>query len=312
MDLLTEIAALITRRVGPCLFLREQRSAPFSVIGTAPEVQLRHERGETRPLPKLWSRQRKRDELMWTMKPILPFAAIGAVLISASSAFAGPVPLGLWIDHTGRGGVEITQCGTRLCGHIAWLKDAKNSEACGVQVIGDAKQMRNGTWDRGWIYDPEADSKYDVELKPIGSKKLRVMGYAGTKFLSETMIWKRAPIGLTKCTKPGSEKTATATVSEKEVKTSQNSNNEARPAISKTKANTTGIATNETTAVDPENTEATTEPETKGKRKGALAKIVKAVADMSDEKGKSPSGSKRMCRVSVPHLNMVVKVPCDG
>ncbi|NIO39972.1 MAG: DUF2147 domain-containing protein, partial [Burkholderiales bacterium] len=50
----------------------------------------------------------------------------------------------------------------------------------------------NGTWDRGWIYDPEANSKYDVELKPIGSQKLRVMGYAGTKFLSETMIWKRA------------------------------------------------------------------------------------------------------------------------
>lgn len=248
---------------------------------------------------------------MWTTKSALPFAAIFAVLFSASSALAGPAPLGLWIDQTGRGGVEITQCGARLCGHIAWLKDAKNSEACGVQVIGDAKQMRNGTWDRGWIYDPEADSKYDVELKPIGSKKLRVMGYAGTKFLSETMMWKRAPVGLTKCAKAGSEKTASANVSKEAAKTPQKSNKEAKPASNKAAVKTTSITTNETQAVEPETMETAAEPEKKGKRKGPLAKIVKAVADMNGDKGKSRSSSKRTCRFSVPYLNMVVKVPCD-
>ncbi len=256
---------------------------------------------------------------MWTTKSALPFAAFAAVLISASSALAGPAPLGLWIDHTGRGGVEITRCGARLCGHIAWLKDAENSEACGVQVIGDAKQMRNGTWDRGWIYDPEADSMYDVELKPIGSKKLRVMGYAGTKFLSETMIWKRAPVGLTKCAKPGSEKTATANVSEKAVKTSQKTNKEAKPATNKAEAKTGNIAPKVKTkatiqkvkseVTEPQNVETAAKPETKANREGPLAKIV---ANMSGDKGKSRSGSKRTCRISVPYLNMVVKVPCDG
>jgi uncharacterized protein (DUF2147 family) len=256
---------------------------------------------------------------MWTTKSALPFAAFAAVLISASSALAGPAPLGLWIDHTGRGGVEITQCGARLCGHIAWLKDAENSEACGVQVIGDAKQMRNGTWDRGWIYDPEADSTYDVELKPIGSKKLRVVGYAGTKFLSETMIWKRAPVGLTKCAKPGSEKTATANVSEKAVKTSQKANKEAKPATNKAEAKTGNIASKLKTkatiqkvkseVTEPQNVETAAKPETKANREGPLAKIV---ANMSGDKGKSRSGSKRTCRISVPYLNVVVKVPCDG
>jgi uncharacterized protein (DUF2147 family) len=256
---------------------------------------------------------------MWTTKTALPLAAFAAVLISASSALAGPAPLGLWIDHTGRGGVEITQCGARLCGHIAWLKDAENSEACGVQVIGDAKQMRNGTWDRGWIYDPEADSTYDVELKPIGSKKLRVVGYAGTKFLSETMIWKRAPVGLTKCAKPGSEKTATANVSEKAVKTSQKANKEAKPATNKAEAKTGNIASKLKTkatiqkvkseVTEPQNVETAAKPETKANREGPLAKIV---ANMSGDKGKSRSGSKRTCRISVPYLNVVVKVPCDG
>jgi len=259
---------------------------------------------------------------MWTTKSALPFAAFAAVLISASSALAGPAPLGLWIDHTGRGGVEITQCGSRLCGHIAWLKDAGNSEACGVQVIGDAKRMGNGTWDRGWIYDPEADSKYDVELKPIGSNKLRVMGYAGTKFLSETMMWKRAPVGLTKCAKPGSEKTVTANVSEKAVKTSQKAAKEAKPATNKVEAKTANIAPKVKTkatiqkvkseVTEPQNVETAAKPEARANRKGPLAKIVKAVANMSGDKGKLGSGSKRTCRISVPYLNMVVKVPCDG
>ena len=259
---------------------------------------------------------------MWTTKSALSFAAFAAVLISASSALAGPAPLGLWIDHTGRGGVEITQCGSRLCGHIAWLKDAGNSEACGVQVIGDAKRIGNGTWDHGWIYDPEADSKYDVELKPIGSKKLRVMGYAGTKFLSETMMWKRAPAGLTKCAKPGSEKTVPATVSEKAVKTSQKAAKEAKPAANKVEVKTANIAPKVKTkatiqkvkseVTEPQNVETAAKPETRANRKGPLAKIVKAVANMSGDKGKSGSGSIRTCRFSVPYLNMVVKVPCDG
>ncbi len=53
-------------------------------------------------------------------------------------------------------------------------------------------------------------------------------------------------------------------------------------------------------------------PEMRANRKGPLAKIVKAVANMSGDKGRSRSGSKRTCRISVPYLNMVVKVPCDG
>ena len=34
-----------------------------------------------------------------------------------------PSPLGVWIDHTGRGAVEITDCGGKLCGRIVWVKD---------------------------------------------------------------------------------------------------------------------------------------------------------------------------------------------
>ena len=67
-------------------------------------------------------------------------------------------PLGLWIDHTGRGAVEIINCGNDLCGRIVWLQDPNdkngrplrdtlNEDAskrgkpiCGLQVIGGVQK----------------------------------------------------------------------------------------------------------------------------------------------------------------------------
>jgi uncharacterized protein (DUF2147 family) len=131
--------------------------------------------------------------------------AIGplAIALAASTpAFAASSPLGVWIDHTGRGAVEITDCGGKLCGRLVWFKDPKNiKDGCNFQIIGDVKPMSGNKWDGGWIVDPDKDpdKKYDVEITPMGDQKLKVMGYAGMKFLSETMIWTRARPDLEKC-----------------------------------------------------------------------------------------------------------------
>jgi uncharacterized protein (DUF2147 family) len=125
-----------------------------------------------------------------------------AVTLAATCnlALAAPSPLGVWIDHTGRGAVEITDCGGKLCGRIVWVKDPANSEGCNFQVIGDVKPISGNKWDGGWIIDPDKDpdKKYDVEITPLSDQKLKVMGYEGMKFLSETMIWTRAPADLRK------------------------------------------------------------------------------------------------------------------
>jgi uncharacterized protein (DUF2147 family) len=124
-----------------------------------------------------------------------------AALVGAgagATAVAAQTPTGVWIDHTGRGAVEITECGPSLCGRIVWIKDAGNNEGCGIQVIGNVKPVAGGKWDNGWILDPEKNSKYDVELTPMGDK-LKVLGYAGSKFLSETMMWTRASPSLPRC-----------------------------------------------------------------------------------------------------------------
>ena len=132
-----------------------------------------------------------------TRRVIAPL--IIGLTLACHPVLAASSPTGVWLDHTGRGAVEITDCGGKLCGHIVWLKDAANISTCGRQVIGNVKPMTSGKWDGGWIYDPEKDSKYDVEITQQTDQKLKVMGYAGVKFLSETMIWTRAPADLQRC-----------------------------------------------------------------------------------------------------------------
>lgn len=126
--------------------------------------------------------------------------ALATGLAAGSAAALAQEPTGVWIDHTGRGAVEIAECsGGGLCGHVVWVKDAKNKSACRTQIIGNAKPVGSNTWDRGWILDPDDNKRYSVELKPVGADRLRVTGYMGSKIFSETMMWKRAPADLRRC-----------------------------------------------------------------------------------------------------------------
>ena len=132
-------------------------------------------------------------------RPLALMAAIVALKALGAGAALAVEPTGIWYDHTGRGAVEITTCGSALCGRVVWLRDTGNRSACGLQIIGNVRPARGGAWDGGWIYDPDKDAKYSVELTPIGTGTLKVVGYLGSKLLSETMMWRRAPADLKRC-----------------------------------------------------------------------------------------------------------------
>ena len=112
-------------------------------------------------------------------------------------------PFGVWIDHTGRGAVEITDCDGKLCGHVVWVRDAEDNNGCGAQIMGNVKKTGKKTWDNGWIYSPERKKRFDVEIKPVNPDKLKLRGYAGVKLFGKTMFWKRAPSDLVLCSKEG-------------------------------------------------------------------------------------------------------------
>ena len=128
---------------------------------------------------------------------------------------AGPAEVGVWINHEGKGAVEIKPCGAALCGNIVWLKNPVNDQGqplfdrrnpdetkrtrpiCGLAVIGNVKRTSEG-WDEGWIYNPEEGAQFDVALQASGDR-LTVTGYKGIKLFSKTLIWTRAPADLQRC-----------------------------------------------------------------------------------------------------------------
>jgi uncharacterized protein (DUF2147 family) len=128
-------------------------------------------------------------------------AAVVAIVTFLTLAVSGQANAasysGLWYDHTGRSAIQVSKCGSGLCGRIVWLKNKSHNSVCGTSIIGGGKRVGN-SYDTGWIYSPERRKKYSVEITHMGGS-LKVMGYAGSKFLSKTMIWKRAPSNLKRC-----------------------------------------------------------------------------------------------------------------
>ncbi|MFA5898744.1 MAG: DUF2147 domain-containing protein [Hyphomicrobium sp.] len=143
--------------------------------------------------------------------------------LSAGAANAGPpLETGVWINHTGKGAVEIRPCGpsgasaNRLCGFIVWLKEPNNRKGepltdgynpdpskrrrpiCGLPILG-ALQRVSGGWDNGWVYDPEKGAQFDAAIALSARDRLTLTGYKGIKFFSKSFSWRRAPADLPRC-----------------------------------------------------------------------------------------------------------------
>lgn len=144
--------------------------------------------------------------------------ALAAIVACGAPADATPREVGIWYDDTGKGAVKIEVCTpTTLCGKIYWLKepmtqkgepkiDRYNPEPtmrtrpiCGLPVLGDLQQLREGGFDNGWVYDPKEGKSYSVALDLIAPDKLKVTGYKGMRFLGKSFIWTRAPDDLPAC-----------------------------------------------------------------------------------------------------------------
>jgi uncharacterized protein (DUF2147 family) len=180
---------------------------------------------------------------MRVVKYIAPIAvAFSLTPVAFESASAASDPTGIWMNDTGRGAVQIKPCGDALCGDVVWVKSASDASGCGKPVIGNVKPVGGGRWDNGWIYSPEKGRKYDVELTPLSNGNLKVVGYAGMKFLSKTMIWKPAPADLQLCSGTGDDKKPAATTISAPPSAVPNSNTSASVPAPAKEASTTDTA----------------------------------------------------------------------
>ena len=142
---------------------------------------------------------------------------LSCLILYGSHVFASGDISGVWLDDSGKGAIEVKACGSSMCGYIVWLKNAngrngkplidrlnpeasrRNKPICGLQVIGQLKPQQDGSWDKGWIYDPKKGKAFDVEVRRLSQDGLQVKGYLGMKFLSETFVWRRIEGDFARC-----------------------------------------------------------------------------------------------------------------
>nr|WP_047166639.1 DUF2147 domain-containing protein [Sphingomonas sp. Y57] len=110
----------------------------------------------------------------------------------AMAATASPdAVVGRWKTETRNGIVEITRCGTSLCGKILGsdgltanpaLKDVNNKDEKlrgralkGLQILGGFS-FKDGVWDKGTIYNAEDGKTYGARISSIDENRLKLRG----------------------------------------------------------------------------------------------------------------------------------------
>lgn len=153
---------------------------------------------------------------------VLAVSGVAAALIGISGAIApaaaqSPAEVGIWLDDTGKGAVEIKPCENKLCGFIYWLKEPMGTDGqpridrnnpdeakrtrpiCGLPVLGNLAKMTDGGYDSGWVYDPKVGKSYDAAVDLTGKDQLTVTGYRAIRLLGKSFVWTRAPADLPPC-----------------------------------------------------------------------------------------------------------------
>ena len=134
------------------------------------------------------------------MKHRLPLTVLLLLLITPAFAGPGPTILGLWRTQDKGGVIAITECGGRVCAHIAGVVldnpadpmpvDSRGVSQCGLQLINDAVETKPNLWN-GHILDPRNGSVFRVELWLQPDGRLALRGYIGVTLLGRTESWTR-------------------------------------------------------------------------------------------------------------------------
>ena len=129
------------------------------------------------------------------------FFAVGG--ISTASA-QGASANGLWLTQKGDARVQVSRCGSALCGKVVWLKDAidpqtgkpqtddknpnpalKSRPMIGVQLFIGMNSNGPNSW-AGRIYNADDGGVYESKVRLLGPSQLSVEGGLGAICGGET------------------------------------------------------------------------------------------------------------------------------
>lgn len=133
------------------------------------------------------------------MRAVLATIALLA-LTAAQEPPSPPAPPsieGQWRSPGGNSIITIAQCGSSLCGTVAWAsekakKDARKAtdQLIGTQLLTNLEQRRDGRW-QGKLFVPDKNIRVIAKLQLISAEQLKVSGCAVGKSLCKSQLWTR-------------------------------------------------------------------------------------------------------------------------
>jgi len=133
------------------------------------------------------------------------------LLIFTTSAWAQKntlQPIGTWTNEDKEARFEIFNCGEKLCGKIAWLKEPmrngklktddnnpdlklRNRPIQNMVFLKDFTYTGDNKWENGSIYDPKSGKTYSCYIKMLDKNKMEVKGYIGISLIGRAQTWTR-------------------------------------------------------------------------------------------------------------------------
>jgi len=132
-----------------------------------------------------------------------------SIMLMALAMAAATSPdsvVGKWKTETRNGIVEITRCGSSLCGKLLTsdgiaanpaLQDSKNKDPSlrgrtlkGMPILSGAFRYSDGAWKGGSIYKADDGKTYDATVSTVDANTLKVKGCIFVPFC-KTQTWTR-------------------------------------------------------------------------------------------------------------------------
>src|SRR5262245_3059773 len=152
-------------------------------------------------------RRKPRSQRMWLAAGMVMTLLVLPAALQAQGRTAPAAPpgaLGRWITASGNLEVEISPCGSALCGTVVQVLANRSMSdpgapmtavdarpVLGLQILTDFAPSGHGEW-TGAIYNRENGKTYRCRMSVLDADRLEIRPYVGLPWFGKTQIWRRA------------------------------------------------------------------------------------------------------------------------
>lgn len=108
------------------------------------------------------------------------------------SAQSGEAIVGEWLTQNSEARVTIYHEQGKYVGKIIWIKDNKQSTQLNTVILSDfVFDTKEKEWNNGTVFEPRHSHKSSGYLLLKDANTLKVTGYKGFRWISDSEIWTR-------------------------------------------------------------------------------------------------------------------------